>query len=381
MTDKTHLAIDAREANVTQRVGSNVYAFNIIKQLSNLLRYKKKTRATVLVSSQPVADMPHERTNWQYQIVKPTKFWTQWAEPWHLFFNQNQYDVLYTPGHYAPRLCPIPYVSSVMDLAFLEYPHQFRKSDLFQLKKWTRYSVKQAHKVVAISQFTKKEIHQHYHKQLADIVVAYPDVSLKIKKTSPAQKKAFFKKHSIQEPYFLFIGTLQPRKNLARLIKAYEQFCHKTDQDQVPQLVISGKIGWLAQDLLRKIQNSPLSDQIILTGFVSDRIKPILIKNALSLILIGLYEGFGIPALEALYLGTIPIVSDSSSLPEVVGEAGLKVDPTNLDHISRALEHIAEMKAKQRAKYQRQARKQTNKFDWEQSAKTILNTLKQVARN
>jgi glycosyltransferase involved in cell wall biosynthesis len=380
MTDKIHLALDAREANVAQRVGSNVYAYNIIKQLSNLLRYKKKTKATALLSSEPVDDMPDERTNWQYQVIKPAKFWTQWAEPFHLFFKQNQYHVLYTPGHYAPRVSAIPYVSSVMDLAFLEYPHQFRKSDLFQLKHWTKYSVKHASKVVAISQFTKKEIHQHYHKKQEDIVVAYPDVNLKIKKTSPARKKAFFKKHGIKKPYFLFIGTLQPRKNLTRLVKAYEQFCQKSDQDNPPQLVISGKIGWLAQDLLTKIHQSSVSDQIILTGFVPDRIKPILIKNALSLILIGLYEGFGIPALEALYLSTIPIVSDSSSLPEVVGEAGLKVNPTNLDHISRALEHVAAMKAKQKAKYRRKARKQTKKFDWEQSAKKILTTLKQVAR-
>ncbi|MEA2056638.1 MAG: glycosyltransferase family 1 protein, partial [Patescibacteria group bacterium] len=328
MSDKIHIAIDGCEANVTQRVGSNVYAFNIIKQISNLLRYKKKTRATVLLSQKPVADMPKERINWQYKIVKPDKFWTQWAEPWHLFFQQNNYDVLYTPGHYAPRLCPIPYVSSVMDLAFLQYQHQFRQTDLFQLEKWTKYSVKKASKVIAISQFTKKEIHQHYGVNPQNIIVAYPDVSLNLKETAPARKKAYFKKHGISQPYFLFVGTLQPRKNLVGLIQAYELFCEKqTGEKPLPKLVIAGKIGWLAEPILQKIKNSPVRGHIILTSFVPTAIKPILIKNALALTLVGLYEGFGIPALEALYLNTIPIVSESSSLPEVVGKAGLKVDP------------------------------------------------------
>jgi glycosyltransferase involved in cell wall biosynthesis len=400
MTDKIQIAIDGREANVAQRVGSNVYAFEILRQLSAQLKYSKSLGATVLLSSEPVSDLPEARTNWQYQQVKPSKMWTQWAEPWHLFWQRRQYDVLFVPGHYAPRLSPIPYVSSVMDLAFLPYPEQFRPNDLYQLKHWTRYSVKRAQKVVTISEFTKQEIQKYYGKPAQDIIVAYPDVNLQGPAASQAQKQAFWQRHQIQDPYFLFVGTLQPRKNLVRLIEAFEQFIAKlkkqdlktetnaantsknqtSAKEQLPQLVIAGKIGWMAEPILEKIKQSPAKKQIITTGYVSQAIKKALLKEARALVLIGLYEGFGIPALEAMRVKTIPLVSDNSSLPEVVGPAGLTVDPEQTADIVEALHQLYEMKAKERATFSKKARKQVKKFNWELSAEKILSALTEVAQ-
>lgn len=391
MTSKLHFAIDGREANVHHRVGSNVYAFHIIEELALLIKEDPGLQATVLLAAEPVSDLPCETEDWRYQVVTPAKMWTQWAEPLHLFKNKNKYDALYTPGHYAPRFSAVPYVSSVMDLAYLYYPEQFRSSDLLQLKNWTQYSVKRAKKVVAISEFTKKEIHHHYKKKLEDIVVAYPDTSLTDKPAPKARVNAFLRKHNLQEQdYFLFIGTLQPRKNLINLVSAYEQFyaealeeknnANLAEKKPIPKLVIAGKVGWLAQPLLDKIKASPIQEQIILTGFVHDQIKPVLIQQAQALILVGLYEGFGIPPLEALHLKTIPVVSNNSSLPEVVGEAGLQVNPHKPDHIAQALKHVYEMTSHQRGRLIKRAREQRHKFSWKKSAKKVLTTLKQVAR-
>ena len=146
MNKLIRIAIDGNEANIPNRVGSNVYAFEILHQLWQLTKKASKFSCVVLLAGEPVADLPPARKNWQYKIIKPTRLWTQWALPLHLFWQQRAYDVLYTPSHYAPRISAVPYVSSVMDLAFLEFPEQFKKNDLYQLKQWTQYSVRRAEK-------------------------------------------------------------------------------------------------------------------------------------------------------------------------------------------------------------------------------------------
>jgi hypothetical protein len=169
------LVIDGNEANVTQRVGSNTYAYELLKALRALIiaQYPGVT-VTVVLSAPPVDDFPRSHKQWRYQVVKPAKFFTQWALPLFLFRNRRRFDAVFTPGHYAPRWCPIPYVSSVMDLGYIRYPQYFRRSDLFQLKNWTAYSVRGAKAVVTISQFSQREITEVYRIPEERIVVAPP---------------------------------------------------------------------------------------------------------------------------------------------------------------------------------------------------------------
>src|SRR5690606_28350242 len=110
------------------------------------------------VTATPVRDFPKQRPGWKYVIIKPRTLATQWALPIQLWKDRNTVDIFFTPGHYAPRFCPVPYVSSIMDLAFVHFPNQFRIKDLYQLKYWTRYSVKKARHVITISNFSKSDI-------------------------------------------------------------------------------------------------------------------------------------------------------------------------------------------------------------------------------
>ncbi|MFH1958822.1 MAG: glycosyltransferase family 1 protein [Patescibacteria group bacterium] len=385
--NKLRLVIDANEANVVNRVGSNIYAFEIIKALAKITQKNTQIETTVLLRKQPNHDLPKEKNGWKYKIFGPSFLWTQFAEPIHLFLNKHKYDVLYTPGHYAPRQSPVPYVSSVMDLAFLKYPDQFQQSDLIQLKYWTKYSVKHANKVIAISQFTKADVVNTYQKNINDVVVAPPAVS-EITPASITQTNEFFKHHHIRRPYFLFIGTIQPRKNLIRLVEAYETLCRRLSiaklgktksQKLLPQLILAGKIGWLADPIIERIKASPFFEYIILTGFIKDEIKPILYQNAVASILIGLYEGFGIPPLESLKYDCLPIVSNVSSLPEVVGKGGIQVDPRKIDEISLGLKTSYQLTTKARTSYQNKGKNQLKKFSWNKSAQIILNTIQAVA--
>ncbi len=382
-----HIVIDANEANINNRVGSNVYAFKIIQALYQLTKNNTKINITILLNRDPKTDLPRSRENWHYKIIKPAQFWTQFAEPIYLFLNHHKIDVLFTPSHYAPRYSSVPYVSSIMDLAYLKYPAQFDEQDLIQLQHWTKYSLKHASKVIAISEFTKQDIVKHYHKKPTDVVVAYPAVN-KIKPASINQTKRFFKKHHLRSPYFLFLGTLQPRKNLIKLIEAYEQLCRRlssqrlkksTKNTSLPQLVLAGKTGWLATPILDRIKASSFVKNIILTGYVPDDIKPVLYQKASASLLLGLYEGFGIPPLESLQYGCLPIVANTTSLPEVVGEAGFLVNPNSIEEISTVMERVLKLSIKNKAIYKRTAKIQLKKFSWQKSAQLILDTIQQVA--
>lgn len=376
-----HIAIDGNEANVANRVGSNVYAYEILIQLERQTRADKTFTFTILLAAELKTDLPKEREGWQYSVIGPKVFWTQWALPLHLFLHSHNYDLFYTPGHYAPRFSSVPYVSSVMDLAFIPYPKHFKKEDSLKLTAWTKYSVQHARKVIAISEYTKQEIIKYYQKPAKDIIVAYPAVRPPKKLPSRETISSVEKKFKIYSPYILFLGTIQPRKNIETLVAAFELMLKRRMLPFKPQLVLAGKVGWLAEPIMKRIQSSSVQKYIITTDFISDREKEALLAGADATALLGLYEGFGIPPLEALHFGSIPVVSETTSLPEVVGEAGFVVDPTDTKAIAKTLTQVLTLNSTKRAQLRKHAREQVKQFSWESTTQRILETLLSVLKD
>lgn len=374
------LAIDGNEANQMKRVGSNAYAYGILAAMEKITAPRaKQVQVTVLLASEPVADLPAPRNGWRYRVVGPRTAWTQWGLPIYLFVHQSEYDVFFTPGHYAPRWCALPYVSSVMDLAFLRFPELFRTRDLYQLENWTRYSVKHAAKVVAISRFTKKEVEKFYGLPGEDVIVAYPALVGKVLRLSAASQRQVLRDLRIKNNYFLYLGTLQPRKNIILMIDAFTRLTARRRYRNY-QLVLAGKNGWLTDEINRKIENCPVSKQIIQTGFISEVQKAALLANATATLNLGLYEGFGIPPLESLSYGTVPIVAGNTALPEAVGAAGLSVDPYSLSSVVKAMSVAAHMTGSARDKFLRLAARQVKRFGYEKSASVILAQLIKIGR-
>lgn len=382
-----HICIDGNEANVKNRVGSNVYAFEVLKNLELITRDRSDISVTVLLRDESVSDMPNSRPGWNYQIFGPKKFWTQLALPIHLYLQKKNYDLFFSPGHYAPFVCPLKSVVTIMDTSYLDFPDHFKPRDLFQLTYWTNKSIKNASKVIAISNATKKSVARHYHKKPSEIVVAYPGVVSGQKTLSPAQTNSFFKKYKITEPYILFVGTLQPRKNVPVLIEAFEILGrmkagrslkkyskHKTKPPKI-KLVLAGKVGWLADETLARIKSSSLSDDIIQTGFVNDTQKFTLYQNATAVVLLGKGEGFGLPPLEALSYGTPTVVANDASLPEAIGVAGITVKQDNPGEVAKSLYDILNYSAKEKARYRKLAKEHIKNFNWQNTAKKILETL------
>jgi glycosyltransferase involved in cell wall biosynthesis len=373
-----HIGINAYEANVVDRVGSNQYAYAVLVELERIA-LEKHYKVTIFLPNSPVADMPKERQGWEYRVIPPSFFWTHWRLPislvWDRMIGKN-YDVFLSLGHYAPPICPAPSVMMVMDLAYLQFPEFFKKSDVWKLTHWTDTSVRSASQVIAISEQTKKDILNRYHLETDQVTVAYPGFSPSHKLSEQETEKTL-KTLGISGKYLVYVGTLQPRKNLLRLVQAFEMVVQKKEFKDL-QLIIAGKIGWLADEVIEVVKKSQYAKQIRMLGYVTEEQKAALYAGSELSVLVGLYEGFGIPPLEAMAYGTIPVVSNTASLPEVVGDTGVLVDPYDASAIAQGLETVLQWSREERAKHLVKGKRQATQFTWEHTGNVIMDVLEKA---
>ncbi len=390
------IGIDGNEANVEKRVGISEYAFELLRQFKKTQSYNLKFQ--IYLKDQPREELPEEGKEWRYRVIGPKKLWTQVGLPFDLFFHQPRPQVFFSPTHYAPRFSPIPVVISIMDLSYIHFPQMFKKSDLYQLKNWTSYSVKKAKKVLTISRASKNDIIKEYGIEPGRVVVTYPGMKMK----TPAFAKAsagkqnsnmdkLRKKYGISGEYILFVGTLQPRKNIVRLIEAFSKInLHprgvasqhpgggRMDSPGVDYLVVVGKKGWLYEEILAAPKKFGVENRVKFLDFVPEDDLPVFYKNALCFVLPSLYEGFGLPILEAMANGCPVVTSNVSSLPEAGGDAALYVNPEDVDDITQKIKLVLENK-KLREELIEKGYKQVKKFSWEKTAIETLKVLEEVA--
>lgn len=362
------VGIDGNEANVSERVGSNLYAYNI---LQSLYQNNSNNRFTIYLKSPPLPDLPEANGRWQYCVLKPGKLWTQWRLPLSLYTHFPRPDIFYTPGHYAPRFSPINTVVTVLDLAFIKYPALFLKYQrgTAQLKSWTEYSVKKAAYVFTISQHTQTDVIQTYVIPSEKVGIAYPGIDETLfKPQNETAIKAVRRHYHLSNPYILHVGTLQPRKNLDRLIQAYEAIPKK---GQRLEMVLVGAKGWLMDEFLEKIKLSPKKDHIKLLGFVDSKDLPALYAGSVCTVSVGLEEGFGLPPAEALACGATVVAAKTGALTEVVGGAGIMVDPYSVTSIRHGIMTAVNQTQKTQKKRQELGLNQVVKFNWAKTAKII----------
>ena len=358
------IGIDGNEANVSQRVGSNVYAFELLTYFAK----PSKHHFVIYLKEKPLTDLPEESKHWQYRLVRPKKFSTRLGLPLTLLIGKSRPDVFFTPGHYLPPFTAGPGVMSIMDMSYIHFPEMFKKTDLWQLCQWTTWSVKKAQKILTISQFSKNAIINHYQIAPEKVVVT----PLGFRMSSKTKSVDLAKKYGVEGDYVLYVGTLQPRKNLLRLIKAFSQL-----KDRGLKLVIVGKKGWLYGEIFKLVKKKRLTDRVIFTGFVPDADLPAFYRQAKCFVLASLYEGFGLPILEAMAYGCPVVASSVSSLPEVVGEAGVLVDPKKPEDIAQGIESAI----KNRDDLVKKGHRQVKKFSWEKCAKETLKVIEGVVKD
>lgn len=367
--------IDGYEANIPQRLGSGQVAFELLK---NLEKIDKKNEYTVLLPTHPMADLPKERIGWKYRILKPGKLWTRIALPAVLYLAKEKPNLFFSPTHYGPRFSPVKKIVTIFDLAYLHFPQMFKKKDLYKLTNWTKQSIESAKHIITISNFSKKDILKTYRVANKQITVAYPgyksEVFHPIKDIQEIEKVK--EKYHIIGDYLIYVGTIQPRKNLIKLIEAFV----KIDSLKlviVGKTVGEGRQGWLFEETVNKPKELGIENKVIFTGFVPDKDLGFLVNGSTAFILPSLYEGFGIPVIDAMACGVPVLVSNVASLPEVVGGAGLMFDPNSADQIEQAIRTIYADK-KLRVKKSKEGLKQAAKFSWTKMAKSVLKVFEEV---
>ena len=370
------IGIDGNEANQSQKVGIGQYAWHLLHEL---YRNDLKNSYIVFLKELPKADMPQQREGWQYKVLGPGFLWTQWRLPLELFLSKPRPDVFFSPTHYAPRFSPVPTVVSVMDVSYLRFPNYFRRQDLWQLKLWTKYSVQKAARVLTISQSTKHDLQEAYGLSQEKIVVTYPGYDKSIHKVIVDQAKiaAVKAKYGIKGDYILSVGTLQPRKNYERLIEAFAKIKRQTagmNGSSSISLVIAGKKGWLYEPIMEKVKTLGMSESVRFVDFIPAHDLALLYNGAKLFALVSLFEGFGIPVLEAMACGCPVLLSNVSSLPEVGGKAAIYIDPQSVGSIAKGLEQVLADKTLQE-KAREQGLTQACQFSWEKCGRETLRVL------
>lgn len=386
------IGIDGNEANVENRVGTGQYAFELLKQFAKDLpagKADKKHQFLIFLKDRPFYDLPSETINFKYKVFGPKKFWTQFALSIKLIFGSKP-NVFFSTAHYLPRFCPMPNVVTIHDLSFLHYPEMFKKSDLYQLKIGTNHSINKATQIIAVSQTTKDDIVKNYHVDPAKITVTYEGYDKeRFKPQSKSKIESVKSNYKIQGDYIIFVGTLQPRKNLERLLEAFKILVRSSQltvdsksktvnrEPSIVNLVIAGKKGWLYDSIFQKVKDLDLNQKVIFTDYVPNSDLPALISGAKAYVLPSLWEGFGIPVIEAQACGVPVVVSNTSSLPELIGDSAIFIDPESTESIAIGIKKALDPKTS--SDLVKKGFINIKRFSWEECARETLKVLEKVA--
>jgi glycosyltransferase involved in cell wall biosynthesis len=368
------IGIDASRAATAQRTGTEAYSLHLIRALARLA---PEQRFRLYFNQPPEAGL-FDAPNIEQRVMPLPRLWTHMRLA--LEMAQHSPAVLFVPAHVLPPIRPPRSIVTVHDLGYRYFPAMHPWRQRMYLDGSTRWNVRVASRVLADSQATKNDIVRLYNADPAKIVVAYPGRDESLRRVDDhAAIEQVKQRYDIPGPYILYIGTLQPRKNLARLIEAFSRITHHVSRitHHVSRftLVLAGKKGWLYNDLFAQAKRLGLAEKVIFPGYIANADKAALISGAAALAFPSLYEGFGFPVLEAFQCGAPVVCSNTASLPEVAGAAALRVDPLNVDEIAAALQRIVTDETLCRELIER-GYAQAKRFSWEACARVVLDTIR-----
>ncbi len=288
-------------------------------------------------------------------------------------------DVLHCPVNIRPLLAACPTVVTIHDLIYLIYADKHKAAKRGYLSLLTGWSVRHASHVIAVSESTKRDIVRLLHVPAAKITVIHNGVDERYRPLPANEVAAFRKRHGLPACYVLYVGTLEPRKNVPTLLKAFAAICNGDGLGDV-KLVIGGAKGWLVDDLQQQLASYGLSgDRVLFPGYLDNEELPLWYNGASLFVYPSLYEGFGLPPAEAMACGVPTIVANSSSLPEVVGDAGLLVAPDDVAALGDAMAAILSSPLLA-ARLGEAGRERSRRFSWRRTAEQTLAVYEAAAR-
>ncbi len=327
------IGIDASRAVRGARTGTEHYSANLLRELT-LSEAARQHDFSCYVNSreadpQTLFGFPFP-AEFRLRSIPFPRLWTHLRLSAEMVRRSPR--VLFVPAHVVPPLHPRRTVVTIHDLGYLYYPEAHTRFARWYLHLSTRWSVRAARRIIAVSAATARDLQTRYRVPGRKIRVVLHGVDAAFQRVSdPAQLAEVAARYGLDgpAPYLLFVGTLQPRKNLGLLIEAFAGLRARWEPNAGPPpiLALGGKKGWLYDTLFAQVARLGLGDAVRFLGYVADGDLPALISGAAAVTLPSLYEGFGLPALEALACGAPLLAANASSLPEVTGEAALLLDP------------------------------------------------------
>jgi glycosyltransferase involved in cell wall biosynthesis len=363
-----HLGLDASRATVARRTGTESYALHLIRAL---LSQASSHAVTLYFRDPPKPDLfpapPGGRVT--QRVIPFPRLWTHLRLAWDLWAARPRPDVLFIPAHVVPLICPVPAVVTVHDLGYRFFPDAHPLRQRLYLDFSTRFSAWAAAHVLADSEATRRDLIRMDRVPAEKITVVYPGRDEAVRRADPAPVRA---QHRLPERYLLHVGTLQPRKNLLRLIDA-----HAALQTDFPDLhlVLAGRPGWLSAPIVAAALARP--ERVHLLAYVPDESLAGLYSGAAAFVFPSLYEGFGLPVLEAMACEVPVVCSNTSSLPEVAGEAAMSVDPLDTGALAAAIRRVL-LDPSLRSTLVARGLDQITSFTWDRAARETLAILERV---
>lgn len=354
--------------------GNKTYIENLIKNIADMDRENRYT--LYFTNREIVGNNDYSFSNFEKELIFPSSPWLRmsFGFPWKLL--QNPVDLLHVQ-YFAPLCCPCDFVVTIHDISFELFPEFYTKVGKMWRSVLIPFTARRAKKILTVSESSKRDLIDYYGIPEEKIVITYdavdPDIFRQIQDREELNRLR--NRYSLPESFIFSVGRLEPRKNMVRLIRAYASL--RKEQKIKHKLVIGGKKDFLYSEIFKAVESLGLEKDVIFTGFIPSE-DLALFHNAADLFVYpSIFEGFGLGALEAMSCGTPVVASNTSSIPEVIGDAGLLFDPCDVEEIAKAIyEVISDEELKIRLG--RKGLERAKLFSWEETARKTLKVYEEV---
>jgi glycosyltransferase involved in cell wall biosynthesis len=360
------IGIDGSRLSIGERTGTETYSYQLLEALDEV-----NTGEQIRVYLNADRPSPLLPTSFEYVGMPFSRLWTHGRLSWEML--RRQPGVLFVPSHVVPLRHPQTVVT-IHDLGYLHEPEAHPPAQRRMLEWTTRWSCRAARKIIAISNSTKHDLVTKYGLPDQKIRVIHHGIDPTFRRATLPEIERVRSHYALPERYVLFVGTVQPRKNIARIAAAMMQL----EAAGLPhKLVVAGKAGWLGEEVEQVIAALARADLVLRLGYVAQGDLAALYSGADAFCFPSMYEGFGLPVLEAMACEVPLIVSDRGSLPEIAGDAAIIVDPTSTDQIAEALVRVLTNPA-ERTLLVEAGKRRVRDFSWTKSASETLRLLVEV---
>lgn len=297
--------------------------------------------------------------------------WYIWFE-WSVarWLNKNKPDLFLSTDGYASLHARVPQVTVIHDLAFEHFNDNVNSLMLRYMRRFTPLFCLKSERLATVSEFTKSDLIQRYELDARKIDVVYNGASERYQPIAEVEQANIRARFTNNKPYFLYVGSIHPRKNIVRLLEAFDSFKNRTGSDT--QLLMAGRMAWKTGDVQETLQTMKHRDSVLFTGYIDDETLAQVTASARCLFYVSLFEGFGIPIIEAMKSGVPVVCSSNSATGETAGIAALKVDPYEMPQIAEAMIQI-DSNALLRSQLIQAGMLRQADFSWEKTADSLWN--------